>query len=74
MDKREIQVNVAVSFKQPQDNSCLPPLEDEIPENPSSPMYLYVAVKDSGPGLKPDDLHLLFRRSATLYVMWCILI
>jgi len=37
-------------------------LEDQIPENPSSPMYLYVAVKDSGPGLKPDDLHLLFRR------------
>ena len=25
-------------------------------------MYLYCAVRDSGPGLRPDDLALLFRR------------
>jgi len=55
-------VDVNVSFNSPKEGTCLPPDEDEIPENPAAPIYLYLAVKDSGPGLKPDDLNLLFKR------------
>ncbi|KIJ50954.1 hypothetical protein M422DRAFT_776871 [Sphaerobolus stellatus SS14] len=62
VDRREIQVDVGVSFNLPKEGTCLPPDEDHIPENPAAPIYLYVAVKDSGPGLQPDDLHLLFKR------------
>ncbi|KAF8576294.1 hypothetical protein K439DRAFT_1640612 [Ramaria rubella] len=62
VDKREIEVNVEVSFGPPDQGNCLPPSEDEAPDDPAAPIYLYVAVKDSGPGLKPDDLTLLFKR------------
>jgi len=62
VDRREIRVDVNVSFNSPKEGTCLPPDEDEIPENSAAPIYLYLAVKDSGPGLKPDDLNLLFKR------------
>ncbi|GJJ11735.1 hypothetical protein Clacol_005973 [Clathrus columnatus] len=62
VDRREISVSVDVSFNPPQEGSCLPPLEDQIPDDPAAPIYLYIAVKDSGPGLHPDDLALLFKR------------
>jgi len=62
VNKREIQVTVDVSFRPPKEGTCLPPKEDRIPDNPAAPLYLYVAVKDSGPGLKPDDLTVLFQR------------
>jgi signal transduction histidine kinase len=62
VEKREIRVDVAVSFTPPERDSCMPPLNDKMPLNPASPIYLYLSVKDSGPGLKPEDLHLLFKR------------
>ena len=58
------------------DGPCIPPSkldglteEDEIPVDPNVPtkVYLYVAVKDSVPGLKPDDLALLFKRYVDCY-------
>ncbi|KAF8521410.1 hypothetical protein BU17DRAFT_87965 [Hysterangium stoloniferum] len=61
-DKREIHVDVEVSFNPPREETCLPPTVDQIPEDPATIIYLYLAVKDSGPGLKPDDLTLLFKR------------
>ena len=62
VDRREIRIDVDASFSAPKEGTCLPPDEDQIPENPAAPIYLYLAVKDSGPGLKPDDLNLLFKR------------
>lgn len=62
VDERKIQVTVDVSFDPPREGTCLPPLEDKIPEDPAAPIYLYISVKDSGPGLHPDDLALLFKR------------
>ena len=62
MDKREIHVDVEVSFRHPREGTCIPPLDGEVPDDPLAPLYLYVAVKDFGPGLKPEDLALLFKR------------
>lgn len=58
-------MEVDISFNPPKEGSCLSPAEDEIPDknqDAPAPLYLYVAVKDSGPGLKPEDLALLFKR------------
>jgi signal transduction histidine kinase len=67
-DKRDILVNVEVSLRRPSnDQPCVPPepSDDEPhPVNPDEPVtiYIFVSVKDSGPGLKPEDLALLFKR------------
>ncbi|KIO32181.1 hypothetical protein M407DRAFT_18753 [Tulasnella calospora MUT 4182] len=66
---RQIVLYLEVSLDPPQANKCIaPPLPqnvDEIKEKVKSPgtlIYVYVAVQDSGPGLKPGDLTLLFQR------------
>ncbi|KAG8979497.1 hypothetical protein FRC05_008486 [Tulasnella sp. 425] len=66
---RQIAVSVEVSLDPPQANKCIaPPLParvDDLQEkvkNPGTLIYIYVAVRDSGPGLKPGDLALLFQR------------
>ncbi|KAI5119585.1 hypothetical protein M0805_006470 [Coniferiporia weirii] len=69
-NKRDIHVNVDVSLREPApDGPCVPPdeptdLENEGPLDPNLPsrIFVFVAVKDSGPGLKPGDLALLFKR------------
>jgi len=63
---RDILVTVNVSRYAPPENApCIPPPGPEIPlvdlEMPST-IFIYCSVKDSGPGLQPDDLALLFRR------------
>ncbi|KAG8977127.1 hypothetical protein FRB90_008899, partial [Tulasnella sp. 427] len=67
--ERRITVCLEVSMEPPQINKCISPI---LPPNveglaqkaaaPGTPIYVYVAVKDSGPGLKPGDLSLLFQR------------
>jgi signal transduction histidine kinase len=62
--KRDILVTINVSRRAPpEDAPCLPPdgPEERLSELPA-PVYLYCTVRDSGPGLRPDDLALLFRR------------
>ncbi|KAF8312813.1 hypothetical protein DL93DRAFT_2228831 [Clavulina sp. PMI_390] len=66
---REIYVQVQVSSKPPLPNSALPSSTsiDDAPrpgEEHDGPIFIFVSVKDSGPGLKPEDLALLFQRFA----------
>ncbi|KZT38755.1 hypothetical protein SISSUDRAFT_1046495 [Sistotremastrum suecicum HHB10207 ss-3] len=62
---RTIGVQVDVSFVKPSETTCVVP-EDigdcDVDFTSVNPVYLCVAVKDSGPGLDPGDLALLFKR------------
>lgn len=69
MTDRRIVVCLEVSLDPPQANKCIaPPLPqntDEVKAKikiPGTLVYVYLAVQDSGPGLKPGDLALLFQR------------
>ncbi|CAE6393946.1 unnamed protein product [Rhizoctonia solani] len=68
---REIKVSLQLSLDPPFDESCAPPPlhSGRLLLNSSSdlesggvPIYIYVSVKDSGPGLHKEDLALLFQR------------
>ncbi|QRV89873.1 response regulator receiver [Ceratobasidium sp. AG-Ba] len=70
-DIREIRVSLEIALDPPADNTCAPPLilsgrpaHSRSPESESgtTPVYIYVSVKDSGPGLQKEDLALLFQR------------
>jgi CheY-like chemotaxis protein len=63
---RRIELRFDLSFDPPADSSCLMP---RLPNPPAPgtlkddmPVYLYVAVTDTGPGLTPKELELLFQR------------
>lgn len=62
---KDIQIKVEVSRIPPTtEETCLRPLDhldDLVPIAPGEkmPIYVYVSVRDSGPGLKPKDLELL---------------
>jgi signal transduction histidine kinase len=64
---KAIGIKVEVSRNPPNsDDTCLRPLDgpdDLVPIAPGekAPIYVYVYVHDSGPGLKPKDLELLVR-------------
>ncbi|KAL1672325.1 hypothetical protein EV122DRAFT_271710 [Schizophyllum commune] len=69
-DKRDIKVEVEVSLHPPDgEESAIYP-KAETPNGllsaaklePGTPIYIYVSVTDSGPGLQPEDLTILFRR------------
>ncbi|CAE6499988.1 unnamed protein product [Rhizoctonia solani] len=68
---REIKVSLELSLDPPLDESCAPPpLLAGRPLSTGSadlepgdvPVFVYVSVKDSGPGLHKEDLALLFQR------------
>ncbi|KAG8961506.1 hypothetical protein FRC03_005304 [Tulasnella sp. 419] len=68
---RRIHVFVEISPRPPAAVPCVPPMlsDSEIEQatarfkaQPREDVYLYIAVSDSGPGLKPNDLALLFQR------------
>jgi len=67
---RQIVVFVDVSLYPPPPNECSPPPGDvnaavaaKAKAQPSgTTLYVYVSVQDSGPGLQPGDLALLFQR------------
>ncbi|CAE6472751.1 unnamed protein product [Rhizoctonia solani] len=68
---REIKVSLELSLDPPLDESCAPPpLPSGRPlsngssdlESGGAPIFIYVSVKDSGPGLHKEDLALLFQR------------
>ncbi|KAG8822513.1 hypothetical protein FRC17_009560 [Serendipita sp. 399] len=65
--KKLINIEVEVSRNPPTDGTCKYPSEraasdDPIPEGERVPIHVYVSVQDSGPGLQPKDLELLFQR------------
>jgi signal transduction histidine kinase len=70
-DLREIKVTLELLPDPPSDESCAPPLlspgwslRARSPESETGevPVYIYVSVQDSGPGLQKEDLALLFQR------------
>jgi CheY-like chemotaxis protein len=63
-DVRRIELRFDLSFEPPDDMSCQMP---RLPRKPlhvteDMPIYLYVAVTDTGPGLTPSELEMLFQR------------
>jgi len=61
---RRIELKFDLSFDPPSDSNCLMP---RLPDPPHAlkddiPVYLYVAVTDTGPGLTPKELDMLFQR------------
>ncbi|KAL1744064.1 hypothetical protein HDZ31DRAFT_39460 [Schizophyllum fasciatum] len=70
-DKRDIKVEVEVSLYPPDDEDSamyitaaahLEARESAIKLDAGTPIYIYVSVTDSGPGLQPEDLTILFKR------------
>ena len=65
---RDIVVTINVSRSEPIDGADYEP--SEAPEarltdkdyDDHTPLYVHCSVKDSGPGIQPDDLMLLFKR------------
>ncbi|QRV93187.1 protein-histidine kinase [Ceratobasidium sp. AG-Ba] len=62
--ERSIIITVNVSPSAPAEGSpCVPPEREPSPNMlTSQQMFLYVSVADSGPGVHPDDVALLFKR------------
>ncbi|OCF32334.1 hypothetical protein I316_06002 [Kwoniella heveanensis BCC8398] len=63
---RVITVQYEVSFVPPADNTCAPPTEREavleLPVKEDTPVWLFIAVRDTGPGLGPAEQAALFQR------------
>lgn len=72
-EAKTIEITLEVSRAPPRtEDTCLRPLnapEDLVPIAPGekAPIYVYVSVHDSGPGLKPKDLELLVRSILKVY-------
>lgn len=66
-----ITVQYDISFLPPEADTCaLPPsigLPAELPVAEDTPMWLFVSVKDTGPGLGPNELAILFQRFSREY-------
>ena len=64
--RKQIDVHVDVSRHAPTDGSCNCPTESglDVPirVDEQVPIYVYISVRDSGPGLHPKDLELLVSR------------
>jgi signal transduction histidine kinase len=65
-DIRNITVQYDVSFVPPEEDTCALPASIGIPDNvpvaEDTPLWLFVSVRDTGPGLKPNELAILFKR------------
>lgn len=62
---REIKVALDVALNPPVDESCAYPTDTPTPippEQDNAPVYIYMSIQDSGPGLQQEDLALLFQR------------
>lgn len=65
---RKVELRLDIGFEPPPDGQCVkpPPSDDWVPSTPTladdMPLYLFVAVADTGPGLTPAELDTLFRR------------
>lgn len=60
---RRIELRYDVSILPPAEGTCVPPAQDTmVGLTDDMPLYLYIAVTDTGPGLTPKELDLLFQR------------
>lgn len=64
-DERRINVRLDVSTEPPVTGTCV---KSNVPDayvpllGEDTPLYLYIAVADTGPGLRPSELETLFQR------------
>ncbi|KAK8861422.1 hypothetical protein IAR55_002241 [Kwoniella newhampshirensis] len=67
-DIRRITVKYDVSFVGPSDESCALPnainIPNTVPAMEDTPIWLFVSVMDTGPGMSPKELAVLFQRFA----------
>ncbi|WVQ94712.1 hypothetical protein IAU59_001792 [Kwoniella sp. CBS 9459] len=67
-DLRRITVRYDVSFIPPAEDSCALPtsigLPSSLPADEDTPIWLFVSVTDTGPGMSPKELAVLFKRFA----------
>jgi signal transduction histidine kinase len=72
-DTRRITVTYNVSFLPPSDDTCALPSSLGAPVNlpaaEDTPIWLFVSVRDTGPGLGPKELAILFKRFSRGW--WC---
>ena len=65
-DTRRITVRYDVSFLPPAEHDCALPwpigTPKELPAPEDTPIWLFVSVRDTGPGLGPKELQMLFKR------------
>ncbi|KAI5449034.1 hypothetical protein NCC49_005647, partial [Naganishia albida] len=61
---KNIWLDIDISPYAPVDGSCLRPERDWRPEDVQEDLYVYVSVRDTGPGLTEASLHKLFKRFA----------
>jgi signal transduction histidine kinase len=70
-DVRKITVTFEVSFAPPADDTCALPgsiaLPADVPAPEDTNLWLFVSVRDTGPGLGPKELALLFQRFSREY-------
>ncbi|OCF34679.1 hypothetical protein I316_03722 [Kwoniella heveanensis BCC8398] len=67
-DVRRITVKYDVSFIPPAEDSCALPnsigIPADLPAAEDTPIWLFVSVTDTGPGMSPKELAVLFKRFA----------
>ncbi|KAJ9104138.1 hypothetical protein QFC19_004122 [Naganishia cerealis] len=63
-DVKKIWLDIDISPYAPSDNTCLRPTQQWTSEDAGNDLYIYVSVKDTGPGLTEASLHKLFKRFA----------
>lgn len=63
---RRIETTYEVSFRPPEEGTCALPsnigMPAITPAPEDTPIWLFVSVKDTGPGLSPSELAMLFKR------------
>jgi signal transduction histidine kinase len=63
---RRITTTYDVSFIPPAEGTCALPssinIPQQLPPAEDTPIWLFVSVKDTGPGLGPKELAMLFKR------------
>lgn len=63
-----------IALDPPADGTCAMPRTVPTPLPVDTPVYLYVSVKDTGPGMRPEEQRVLFQRFHRAYSDLCILI
>ncbi|ODO09252.1 hypothetical protein I350_02852 [Cryptococcus amylolentus CBS 6273] len=68
VDDKKITIQYDVSFVPPAEGSCALPsnigLPTTLPAPENTPVWLFVSVTDTGPGMSPSELAVLFQRFA----------
>lgn len=65
---RRIVVSLDVSFLPPLANTCVPPpVGQPTVSGGNVPVWLFVAVRDTGPGLRPEECAVLFQQFSREY-------